>query len=624
MPTSRTAATLPTAGYSRPPRTDESLRVVTFIDEDGAPWDFDFSDLTAAPTLVDDLVAAVVAGSSLGGRWRTRKTMESAVSTARQFAANMATNFPQVLSISDITPEVWWAWRRAKEENQRWPGTINRTRALLSESGNLPDTTRKAMRTKVAKPRKRLPKNDAYSRTEFSRIQSAAKAKVRQAAARIETNLQTLADYRQSTGETDHVVVKSNGACWTLGSLLEYLAGNGKLPSRYIAWWVVNNNAFDLRGAANPAQAIFPSQGEIYCLMVLLVCERGFNLSVMDKLTIESFESSDRITEDLVHTVEIDKPRRGSRRYSAEVLTGDAGKLWETAVRITQPCRDTLAALGSPTTKLLVAHRANSAGLRPAARGNHARRTRSVVDLGPFRTDWLSGGFGAHMVSGLDLRTDSGSPLQISLQRLRLTEQVLNEHPRQNTDAISEDVYRRRDSSALAAVTDTIIEGQNDALAHAKTTVLVRSFSHNDVKQAQEDPEAAAAQLGVPTVTLKLILAGRLDTVAAACIDFSNSPFADAPGNPCPASFLLCLTCPNAVITPRHLPRLVALLDALDNVSSIVSADRWAASYAEHYGRLASVIRDNATAAEIAAARHSITVDERVRIEQLLNRDLDS
>ena len=45
--------------------------------------------------------------------------------------------------------------------------------------------------------------------------------------------------------------------------------------------------------------------------MVLLTCERGFNLSVMNNLTADSFTSSDPVAEESVHTVEVDKPRRG-------------------------------------------------------------------------------------------------------------------------------------------------------------------------------------------------------------------------------------------------------------------------------------------------------------------------
>lgn len=57
MPPPRTAATLPTEKYSRPPRTDDTLRVVSFTDEDGGSWAFDFSDLTADRTLIEELLS---------------------------------------------------------------------------------------------------------------------------------------------------------------------------------------------------------------------------------------------------------------------------------------------------------------------------------------------------------------------------------------------------------------------------------------------------------------------------------------------------------------------------------------------------------------------------------------
>lgn len=605
VPIPRTAATLPTANYSRPRRTDDTARIVSFTDEDGRSWTFDFSDLTAPAGLVEDLVAAVVAGSSPGGRWRTRMTVEAAVGAARHLAGYLNTNFPGVASVADISPEVWWAWRSAREEKGRWPGGINLARSLLSESEKLPASTRRAMRAKATKPRTRMPHNDAYSREEFTRIRSAANTQVRQASARIEANLATLRSHR--SGETTARVSKlHSGTVWTAGSLLDHLSGHGGLPSLRLARAAVTRGVFDLCGVTNPAQALFPSIGEIYCLMVLLVCERGFNLSVMDNLTINSFTSSDPATEDLVHTVEVDKPRRGSRRYSTEILTGQAGKLWQTAVRLTQPCRDTLQALGSPSDKLLIAH-----------------RNRNDLDVGPFRSDWLSGGIIDRMAP-LGLLSGSGQPLTVSLRRLRLSEQVLNQRARQNTEALSEDVYRHRDSSAPEIAAETIVAGQQDALAHAKATVSVRALSAAEVAAAREDPEPVAAKLGVSVVTVKLILSGQLDTPTASCTDFHRSPFAEATGDPCPASFLVCLACPNSVITPQHLPRLVALRDALDNVATMVPRSRWELSYAEHYGRLCSVIHDNATAAEIAAARTSVTNTDRTLIEKLLGRSLDA
>jgi hypothetical protein len=607
VPPSRTAATLPAGKYSRPSRTDEASRVVSFTDEDGATWDSDLSDLTAAPGLVDDLVAALIAGSSPGGRWRTRSTVDSAAGMARNLAIYLSTHYPDVASIADISPEVWWAWRTAREERSRWPGMVNMTRALLSESPKLPELTRRAMRAKASKPRKRLPQNDAYSADEFAQIRSAAKGQVRQAGARIEANLETLRKYRQLGDSSVPIMTTRGGVVWTAGSALEYLSSKGTMPSTYLARSVVSKAAFDLHGVDFAAQAIFPSIREIYCLMVLLVCERGFNLSVMNNLTVSSFTSSDAQDEEPVYTVDVDKPRRGPNRYSAEIFTGEASKLWETALRLTQPCRDTLQSLGTPSDKLLIAH-----------------RSKDMTDDGPFRTDWLHGGIGDHRMAPLGLLADNGSPLTVSLRRLRLSEQVLNRRARQNTDAVSEDVYRNRDSSAAELAAETIVAGQQDALDHARATVAVRSLDSTEIASATENPEPVALKLGVPVVTLNLILAGRLDTATSACVDFLNSPFADEPGDPCPASFLNCLACANAVVTPQHLPRLITLLDALDNVATIVPPGRWNLSYAEHYGRLSCVLRDNATPAELAAARNSITDDDRTLIEQLLSRNLDT
>lgn len=607
MPAPRTAAALPTGKYSRTPRTDEALRIVNFTDEDGETHTFDLNDLTAHPGLLDDLVAAVVTGSAAGGRWRTRMSVEAAVSMARQLALYLTAEYPQVCSIADISPEVWWAWRKSREETSRWPGSVNLARCLLGESTKLPDTTRRALRAKASKPRKRLPENDAYSRAEFTRIQTAAKAQVRKASARIANNLEVLTRF-QETGEPGIVVASvRRGVRWTSGSLLEYLSRHGAMPTQHAARKAVSKGAFDLQGVTNPAQALFPSILEIYCLMVLLTCERGFNLSVMNNLTVESFTSSDPVGEEPVHTVEVDKPRRGSKRYSTEILTGEAGKLWDTAVRITQPCRDTLQVLGTPSDRLLIAHR-----FKNMRRG------------GPFRSDWIFAGIGDHTMETFGLLADDGSPLSVSLRRLRLSEQVLNQRARQNSDSVSEDVYRHRDSSAPDIAAETIIEGQQDALDHAQATVSARTLTAAEVADARRDPEPVAAKLGVSVVTLNLILAGQLDTPTCSCTDFHASPFADAAGDPCPASFLACLACPNSVVTPAHLPRLVALRDALDNVATIVPESRWQLSYAEHYARLSTVLANNATAAEIAAARQSATDADRTLVEQLLSRSLDA
>ncbi|MCK5751612.1 MAG: hypothetical protein KAH46_02790, partial [Mycobacterium sp.] len=405
----------------------------------------------------------------------------------------------------------------------------------------------------------------------------------------------------------DGISFKVGEERWSTGSLLEYLSRNGMPPSQYLAQRVVLKGCFDLAGVSNPAQALFPSIREIYCLMVLLVCERGFNLSVMDNLTVTSFRASDGAGEDSVYTVNTDKPRRGTKRYSAEILAGEAGMLWESAVRLTAHCRTTLAALGTPSEKLLIAH-----------------RHRNLINSGPFRQEWLTAGIGDHYMADAGLLADDGTPLRVSLRRLRLSEQVLNQHARQNSESVSENIYRSPDPTTAEGATHTIIDGQADAVAHAKATVTIRSLSTAEVTAARRDPETAAIQLGIPVPTLKLLLAGNLDTATTACTDFLNSPFTVHPGEPCPASFFACFTCTNAIITPAHLPRLIMLLDALDNVATLVAPARWQTDYRDHYARLQAILEQNATKTEIVDARRHVTDTDREVVTALIGRNLDA
>lgn len=603
----RRTATLPAGKYSRPAPIDPELRQLCFTDEAGRTRTFSFDEIDGPAELVDDLVAALANGARAGGRWRTLATVAAAAKATRQLISYLRTEFPEVHSITDFGPEMWWAWRTARESEARWPGQVNLMRTLLSESPRLPETTRKAMRAKAVKPRKRLPENDSYSRDEFGRIRSAAKGEVRQALRRIRTNTGQLRQYRETGDVGDGIIFNVIRTQWSTGSLLEYLSQNGMLPSQYLANRIVLKGCFDLTGVSNPAQALFPSIREIYCLMVLLVCERGFNLSVMDNLTVTSFRASDGVGEDSIYTVNTDKPRRGTKRFSAEILAGEAGKLWETAVSLTEPCRTALTALGTPSEKLLIAH-----------------RHKNLAGDGPFRQEWLTAGIGDHYMADAGLLADDGTPLRVSLRRLRLSEQVLNQHARQNSESVSEDTYRSPDPITADGAADTIIDGQTDAVAHAKATVTIRSLSAAEVTTARTDPETAAARLGIQLPTLKLLLAGGLDTATTACTDFLNSPFAATAGEPCPASFFACFTCTNAVITPAHLPRLITLLDALDNVATLVAPARWESDYRDHYARLQAVLEQNATNAELGDARRHVTDADREVVTALIGRNLDA
>ena len=85
--------------------------------------------------------------------------------------------------------------------------------------------------------------------------------------------------------------------------------------------------------------------------------------------------------------------------------------------------------------------------------------------------------------------------------------------------------------------------------------------SESEAEAARTDPAALAALAArfdvVSEAEVEALLEGRLDTATAACLDIMHSPHDIDAGGPCTASFLTCITCPNAVVTPDHVPRIV-------------------------------------------------------------------
>lgn len=196
----------------------------------------------------------------------------------------------------------------------------------------------------------------------------------------------------------------------------------------------------------------------------------------------------------------------------------------------------------------------------------------------------------------------------MSLARLRLTEQVVNRKASQNTDAVSEDIYRSPEALTAAMVSDVILDGQHDAIDHANHTVRMRFVA---------DP----TELAVSEETRQALKEGRIDTATGACLDHLHSPFTPA-GSACTASFLTCLACPNAVATPAHLPRLVTLEIALDNLATVAPA-RFTRLYKTYRDRLTDVLQQAGTPTELQHASAYATDEDRDVIERLLKRELD-
>lgn len=377
------------------------------------------------------------------------------------------------------------------------------------------------------------------------------------------------------------------------GDLLEHLVHDGRLRFGSGGGEATRKAAAVLgTGDLHPTYALFPTRLELLSAMAVLVCDRGYNLSTLQSLVVPDRASEPGRDEVLV--AHLDKPRRGHRRYFTNSFTGPHAHTLRSVLKMTAPARECLEHLGHATDQLLIAGTSSGVSDHP---------TQIFVTEG-----FTNGGAVRRWDQIADLRSDDDNLLHLHFGRLRLSEQVINRKSSQNSPATSEDVYRRPDALTARLHHDVILGGQAEAVEHASHTVWLRYASLQDLQ--------------LPTPTARAVQEGRLDTAASACLDFTHSPFTPA-GDPCTASFLMCLACPNAVATPAHLPRLVLLRQALDNLASVNPA-RFDARYREHRHRLDHLLDNSTTLTEQAAALDAATDSDRATIERLLRRDLDA
>lgn len=130
-----------------------------------------------------------------------------------------------------------------------------------------------------------------------------------------------------------------------------------------------------------------------------------------------------------------------------------------------------------------------------------------------------------------------------------------------------------------------------------------------------------AAEAGIPQQRAEEVLAGLLDTAVGACADFEHSPL--SAGGRCAVSFLLCFACPNAIATTRHLPGIVYLFKALDQLRTAVSPAVWRADWAAHHARVGDLLGRHADPSRWAALLGALGARERDLIDRMLARRLD-
>ena len=331
----------------------------------------------------------------------------------------------------------------------------------------------------------------------------------------------------------------------------------------------------DLHGRHHPLARDLPA------LLVLLTLDTGLEPECLKTLT------TDCLTNPHAGTVELRYLKRracGAEHKSMRVRDGGGGTpggLIRRLIEVTAIARKHLN-----DDRLWVYH--NAGGLRVGIRHPTER-----IDA------WVA----QHAIVD-----DDGEPLHLLLSRLRKTHKALwytktEGHMTRFAVGHSREVAARHyaDLPSLRPVHETAVaDAFRAAVAAAMPTVLPPTAEQT----LREAPEQAAPLM--PPDTVGPLLDGEQDVWLAACAGFHNSPFAEA-GSPCAQPFWGCLDCPNAVITVRKLPAILAFLAFVEEQRLSLPATDWAAKF----GR----VRARITAQVLPAFSDAVITDARRQME---------
>ena len=538
---------------------------------------YDFSRLPVPAALQRSLAALFARQAGPAGPWRSIASSREAWRLLGSFARWLSALEPPPGDVDQISPAVWNQWRVSRASNVMGDRQVSKVGALLRLDSRLPAGTREATLKRVAR---RAAAESAYTPEQFERIRQAAAASFRSAWQRVSDNRRHLEAWRSgqfTEGTRD----------WLLGHALDHLARTGDVP-------VCIRESDGTRQIRGPVMAVlggsrseftwqrlYLSVTEVVSLAALMVIAYGWNSTPVAELAVPEVLPGTASGEPVTYRVELEKRRRRQpHRYETRNLAdwgpNAPGRLITRAIEATGPARDLLTAHGTPATRLLAWHVATPL---------------LVAD----RTALIRLGFADSEIRTWRIAT--GEP-ELNLRRLRRTVTVLHRRePAQHSQDVHDSVYVLRDPAAREQAAPVIADGIADALAHAQAVVEAR-ISHND-RPSQDD------------------------TATANCEDYTHSPFSPH-GAPCRASFLLCLACPNAVITPRHLPRLAYLHQALDALRAVLPAGTWDHDWREHHARLAHLKDSAFTPAEWTDALQAVSGADRAVIDALLHRGFDS
>lgn len=210
----------------------------------------------------------------------------------------------------------------------------------------------------------------------------------------------------------------------------------------------------------------------------------------------------------------------------------------------------------------------------------------------------------------------------VTWPRLRLTFVQMHQRGVAHTDRVLVSEYLLRDRGSISEYRQLVADVLAEQERSARELGLAQMLTDSDIELARQDPAAAAEHLGMDVPTLRRLLDGKLDTALTACADEYNSPHSPA-GIPCQASFLLCMSCPNARAMPSHLPVQALASHKILALRAAMPPARWAHRFGLAEAQLRHLLGEFSPARVSDAAAAASPADADM-IDRLLAGELDA
>ncbi|HEV2639030.1 MAG TPA: hypothetical protein VGX23_28050 [Actinocrinis sp.] len=557
-----------------------------FVEENGRrSKTYDFTPLPLSPELREWLAQAFarVTGPRSGAK-RTG-TADHYFQVVKRFAAVLAGAQPTPTVPRQVTAAHIAAFKLSAPAGS-YHQQVAGLRTLLRQDGLLrPDVRRAVCEGRL--PARPLPTVTAYTDVERQRILTAARGDIRRARDRVAAGRELLERYRRGEAPA--------GDQARLGAVLDVVDRTGDLPRH--ACGQIPDRLYHLGGVMTLMSMLCLTRLEAMAFAVLLVDLTGENFGTVIDWPAAHLRPDGGDGPVRVALVEETKPRRGPSRehmvLALEDLPASLGAVVETDRDhrlLRSPLRTylLLVELGALARK----HSGSTRAFTYLAAGG--REKWSSKNHSFYVGQWAQGhGFprapARSGTAAADTPTLDGSGLSVSTQRLRQTALERRRHPIAHAPSTLNDYYLRRSPAVVEDSRAIVREALDAEVAKARLVQHVPVFSREFLERAGHDPAGAAAAMGVDEPTLKDILAGERDTVLASCTDHRNAPDTP-PGDACEASFLTCLSCPNARALPHQLPIQVTAHDQIAALRADLDPAEWDHRFGEVSTRLADLL----------------------------------